>query len=383
MKSQMKSTEWSFPMPEEGCFICIDKPKGPTSHQIDYWVRQITGVERVGHIGTLDPQATGLLVIALGKCVRLVDIAHEYPKEYIATLKLHADADEISIRNAFEHFKGEIYQLPPIKSAVARKLRTREIYGIEIMEIRNRDVLFKVKCQSGTYIRTLCVDIGYYLGTKGNMTDLRRLGTGPFREEMAITLQELSDRVEMAKAGKDHLLKSAMYQSNFLLSTFSKVIIKASTLKTIAHGSDLYPGGIKAIIGEPLAGERVALISESGQLVGTGKMVSSFNQISDTKIVDLDRVLIDPEPGTSVKAPIQPKEREIHLREDVKKPSRERKFVNDTQSREKRTQRPAQRQNQRPDRNNENRNRNEHRDNFRDNRSFNRNRKKGRNDRKN
>ncbi|EQB68261.1 MAG: hypothetical protein AMDU5_GPLC00014G0068 [Thermoplasmatales archaeon Gpl] len=379
MKSQTKSIEWSFPMPEEGCFICIDKPKGPTSHQIDYWVRQITDVERVGHIGTLDPQATGLLVIALGKCVRLVDIAHEYPKEYIATLKLHADADELSIRKAFDHFKGEIYQLPPIKSAVARKLRTREIYDIEIMEIRNRDVLFKVKCQSGTYIRTLCVDIGYYLGTKGNMTDLRRLGTGPFREEMAITLQELSDRVEMAKAGKDHLLKSAMYQSNFLLSTFSKVIIKASTLKTIAHGSDLYPGGIKAIIGEPLAGERVALISESGQLVGTGKMVSSFNQISDTKIVDLDRVLIDPEPGNSVKIPVKPKEREIHLRSEVKQGSKERKFVNDRSSREKRTQRP----NQWPERNNEKRNRNEYRDNFKDRRPVNRNRKKGRNDRKN
>ena len=379
MKSQTKSIEWSFPMPEEGCFICIDKPKGPTSHQIDYWVRQITGVERVGHIGTLDPQATGLLVIALGKCVRLVDIAHEYPKEYIATLKLHADADELSIRKAFDHFKGEIYQLPPIKSAVARKLRTREIYDIEIMEIRNRDVLFKVKCQSGTYIRTLCVDIGYYLGTKGNMTDLRRLGTGPFREEMAITLQELSDRVEMAKTGKDHLLKSAMYQSNFLLSTFSKVIIKASTLKTIAHGSDLYPGGIKAIIGEPLAGERVALISESGQLVGTGKMVSSFNQISDTKIVDLDRVLIDPEPGNSVKIPVKPKEREIHLRSEVKQGSKERKFVNDRSSREKRTQRP----NQWPERNNEKRNRNEYRDNFKDRRPVNRNRKKGRNDRKN
>ncbi|WMT49678.1 RNA-guided pseudouridylation complex pseudouridine synthase subunit Cbf5 [Cuniculiplasma divulgatum] len=379
MKSQTKSIEWSFPMPEEGCFICIDKPKGPTSHQIDYWVRQITGVERVGHIGTLDPQATGLLVIALGKCVRLVDIAHEYPKEYIATLKLHADADELSIRKAFDHFKGEIYQLPPIKSAVARKLRTREIYDIEIMEIRNRDVLFKVKCQSGTYIRTLCVDIGYYLGTKGNMTDLRRLGTGPFREEMAITLQELSDRVEMAKAGKDHLLKSAMYQSNFLLSTFSKVIIKASTLKTIAHGSDLYPGGIKAIIGEPLAGERVALISESGQLVGTGKMVLSFNQISDTKIVDLDRVLIDPEPGNSVKIPVKQKEREIHLRSEVKQGSKERKFVNDRFSREKRTQRP----NQWPERNNEKRNRNEYRDNFKDRRPVNRNRKKGRNDRKN
>ncbi|MHB1439580.1 MAG: RNA-guided pseudouridylation complex pseudouridine synthase subunit Cbf5 [Cuniculiplasma sp.] len=310
---QTKSTNWPFPMPEEGCFICIDKPKGPTSHQIDYWVREITGVDRVGHIGTLDPQATGLLVVALGKCVRLVDIAHEYPKEYMATLKLHADSDEESIRKAFDHFRGEVYQLPPLKSAVARKLRTRTIYETEILEIRSRDVLFRVKCQSGTYIRTLCVDIGYYLGTKANMTDLRRLKTGPFNENMSITLQDLSDRIEMAKKGNDHSLKSVIYQSNFLLSEFSKVVIKASAMKTIAHGSDLFPGGIKAIIGQPLAGERVAVISESGSLVGTGKMISSYNQISDTKIVDLDRVLIDPDPSSSRNKRIVEKSPDIHL----------------------------------------------------------------------
>lgn len=294
-KLQTKSTNTSFPIPDEGCFICIDKPKGPTSHQVDHWIRTLTGIQRVGHIGTLDPQATGLLVIALSRAVRLVDIAHEYPKEYIGSMKLHAESDEESITKAFDFFKGEVYQLPPIKSAIVRKLRSRIIYDLQIMEIRGRDILFRVKCQSGTYIRTLCLDIGYYLGTKANMTDLRRTETGPFKLDMAITLQELSDMVELAKDGKDHRLRSAIYQPNFLLSEFSKVVVKTSALRNIAHGSDIFPGGIKAIIGEPLAGDRVAVISEMGSLVGTGKMISSFNQISDTKIVDLDRVLIDPE----------------------------------------------------------------------------------------
>ena len=382
MKSQIKSLEWSFPMPDEGSFICIDKPKGPTSHQVDYWVRQITGIERVGHIGTLDPQATGLLVVALGKCVRLVDIAHEYPKEYVATLKLHADSDETSIRNAFEHFKGEVFQLPPIKSAVARRLRSREIYGMEIMEIRNRDVLFKVKCQSGTYIRTLCVDIGYYLGTKGNMTDLRRIGTGPFREGMAITLQDLSDRVQMAKNGKDHMLKAATYQANFLLSATSKIVIKMSSLKTISHGSDLYPGGIKAIIGEPLAGERVALVSEAGQLVGTGKMVLSYNQISDTKIVDLDRVLIDPEPSEKPKIKATVNGKEVHLNVQGANPPKDKKFLKERPVHNDRNlgKKPKYSGN-REDRNRPER-REHPRDNFRDSRSKNKNRKKVRNDRK-
>ena len=298
-KLQIKSTNWSFPIQDEGCFICIDKPKGPTSHQIDYWVRTLTGIERVGHIGTLDPQATGLLVVALGKAVRLVDIAHEYPKEYVGSMKLHGDCEEEKIRDAFRSFVGELYQLPPIKSAVSRKLRSRRIYDLQILEIRSRDILFKVRCQSGTYIRTLCLDIGYYLGTKANMTDLRRVSTGPFKEGMAITLQQLSDKLQVAKNGNEHPIKESLYQTNFLLSEFSKVVVKSSALKNIAHGSDIFPGGVKAIIGEPLLGDRVAVISETGMLVGTGKMLASFNQISDTKLVDLDRVLIDPEKSSS------------------------------------------------------------------------------------
>lgn len=324
-KLQTKSTNSPFPIPDEGCFICIDKPKGPTSHQVDYWIRTLTGIQRVGHIGTLDPQATGLLVIALSRAVRLVDIAHEYPKEYVGSMKLHGESDEESIRKAFEFFKGEIYQLPPIKSAIVRKLRSRTIYDLQIMEIRGRDILFRVKCQSGTYIRTLCLDIGYYLGTKANMTDLRRTETGPFKLDMAITLQELSDMVELAKEGKDHRLRSVIYQPNFLLSGFSKVVVKTSALRNIAHGSDIYPGGIKAIIGEPLAGDRVAVISEKGNLVGTGKMISSFNQISDTKIVDLDRVLIDPEEldGSKKSAVEKKPEPKVNVRKFKDKPVRE------------------------------------------------------------
>ena len=88
---QRRSTDWLFPL-DEGCFICIDKPSGPTSHQVDYWVRQLTGIEKVGHIGTLDPQATGVLVMALGKAVKSIEIAHEQPKEYIGAMKLHAEA---------------------------------------------------------------------------------------------------------------------------------------------------------------------------------------------------------------------------------------------------------------------------------------------------
>ncbi|MCL4345356.1 MAG: RNA-guided pseudouridylation complex pseudouridine synthase subunit Cbf5 [Candidatus Thermoplasmatota archaeon] len=298
---QKKSTVSSFPMGEEGCFLCIDKPKGPTSHQVDHWVREITGVEKVGHVGTLDPQATGLLVMAMGKAVRLVEIAHEQPKEYIASMKLHSQVDEKSIRDVFNIFTGTIYQLPPLKSAVVRRIRPKKIYELEIMEIDDRDILFRVKCESGTYVRTLCLDIGYILGTRANMTDLRRTSTLPFTEKDCITLQQLSDYMILAQKGNDKLLRAAIYSPSFLFSPYPKVVVKDSAVGTISHGSDLYPGGLKAIIGNPLEGDRVGVFSEGGKLVGTGKMLISYNQIMETKIVDFDRVLVDPGPAKHMK----------------------------------------------------------------------------------
>lgn len=298
-------------MPEEGCFICIDKPKGPTSHQVDHWVREITGIEKVGHVGTLDPQATGLLVMAMGKALKLVEIAHEQPKEYIATMKLHSDVKEEKIREIFNLFQNEIYQLPPIKSAVARRIRPKKIYELEILEIDGRDILFRVKCESGTYVRTLCLDIGYLLGTRANMTDLRRISTLPFTEKDCITLQQLSDYMILSGEGKDKPLRESIFSSSYLFSPYAKVIVKDSSLKTISHGSDLYPGGLKAIIGNPLEGERVGVFSESGKLVGTGRMLLSYNQIMETKIVDFDRIMIEPE-GNIESADKNEKRMEVH-----------------------------------------------------------------------
>ncbi|MGP6207308.1 RNA-guided pseudouridylation complex pseudouridine synthase subunit Cbf5 [Cuniculiplasma sp. SKW3] len=308
---QKKSTITSFPMPEEGCFICIDKPKGPTSHQVDHWVREITGVEKVGHVGTLDPQATGLLVMAMGKALKLVEIAHEQPKEYIATMKLHSEVDEGRIREIFNLFQDEIFQLPPIKSAVARRVRPKKIYELEILEIDGRDILFRVKCESGTYVRTLCLDMGYLLGTRANMTDLRRISTIPFTEKNCITLQQLSDYMILAGEGKDKPLRESIFAASYLFSPYPKVIVKDSALKTISHGSDLYPGGLKAIIGNPLAGDRVGVFSESGKLVGTGKMLLSYNQIMETKIVDFDRIMIEPEGSTDSEVKKE-KKMEVH-----------------------------------------------------------------------
>lgn len=286
-------------------FIIIDKPKGPTSHQIDYWVRQILGVSKVGHIGTLDPNATGVLVMAIGRSTKLIDIAHEEPKEYVGVMRLYADVEEEKVREVFKEYTTEIYQIPPMRAAVARILRKRRIYELELIEMRGRLVLFRVRCDSGTYIRTLCTDMGYTLGTGAQMADLRRTSTGPFTEERMVTLQELSDAVYLKKSGDDKMFRRMLLSPDSLFKNYSKIVAKKSSLDTIAHGSDLFPGGIKAIIGSPVRGERVCVVSEDNELVGTGKMLVSLEDIGDLKVVDFDRIVI--EPSKPVKKPIEVK----------------------------------------------------------------------------
>ena len=282
-------------------FFVIDKPYGPTSHQVDSWVRNILGVEKVGHIGTLDPNATGVLVMAIGKAVKLIDQVHELPKEYICTMRFHTDVPEPVIREKLNEFVGEVYQIPPIRSAVARNLRVRTIYSISDIEISGRFVMFRVKCESGTYIRTLCTDIGYAAGTVAQMEDLRRTITGPFTEESMITLQQLSDFEYLRKKGKPELFNQYFFPIDKLFAQYPKIVVKASSIANISHGSDLYPGGIIAMTGNPRRGDRVCVVDESNKVLGTGKMLVDFNEIDVLKVVDFDRILIEPQISEEVR----------------------------------------------------------------------------------
>ncbi|MGC8608259.1 MAG: RNA-guided pseudouridylation complex pseudouridine synthase subunit Cbf5 [Thermoplasmata archaeon] len=277
-------------------FIVLDKPQGPTSHQVDYWVKQLLGTDKVGHVGTLDPNVTGVLVMAVGKATKLIDVAHESPKEYVCVMRFYADISEEKVRDLFHMFTGKIYQLPPVRSAVARSMRIKEIYDLQMIEKRDRMVLFRVRCESGTYIRTLCTDIGYVAGTGAQMVDLRRTVTGPFVEDNAITLQELTAAVEIAKTGNDRILRSFILDVSYLFRNYPKVIAKKSSIKNISHGSDLYAGGVKAIIGSFIKGDRVCVLSEDNDVLGTGKaMCDSANMIS--KVVDFDRIIVGDQSG--------------------------------------------------------------------------------------
>src|SRR3989338_11125569 len=136
--------------------VNIDKPKGPSSHQVSDYVQKILGIEKAGHSGTLDPKVTGVLPIALGKSTRIVEVLLKAGKEYVALMYLHKHIREETIRKVIQNdFIGKINQIPPIRSAVKRQLRQREVYYLEIIEINGQDILFKIGCQAGTYIRKL------------------------------------------------------------------------------------------------------------------------------------------------------------------------------------------------------------------------------------
>ena len=143
--------------------IVVDKPKGPSSHEVAAWVGKMLGCQ-VGHAGTLDPQVSGVLLVMLGNAVRLAPLLLQHDKEYVCLMRLHKDVERDRILKMAEEFTGRLYQRPPRKSAVKRALRIREIQKLEILDIEGRLVLFRVQCDAGTYIRSLCHHMGLAAG---------------------------------------------------------------------------------------------------------------------------------------------------------------------------------------------------------------------------
>jgi H/ACA ribonucleoprotein complex subunit 4 len=176
--------------------VVLDKPSGPSSHQVAAWARDAVGAQRAGHAGTLDPKVTGMLVVALDSATRGLDLVREAGKEYVTELVVHRDVETRRLEDVMGGFLGDVLQMPPKRSAVKRRLRTRRIHSLDVLETSPRRALFRVHCEAGTYMRTLCHDIGMVLGTGAHMGDLRRTRVGAFPEDAMVTLHDLRDAVE-------------------------------------------------------------------------------------------------------------------------------------------------------------------------------------------
>ncbi len=282
----------------EAGVIALDKPRGPTSHQVTAWARDALHVEKIGHGGTLDPYVSGILPICLGRAVRLTDLVLSSNKEYVCLMTLHGDIPEKKIRKVIKEFEGKIYQMPPVRSAVKRQLRIRNVYEIKILEIEGRNILFKIKCDAGTYVRSICADIGEALGCGGNMLELRRPSSGVMDEKNAATLHEIADAYMFwQENGKEEMIRKIVMPMEVLTEPLPKIIVKASAVDALCHGADLNVSGVHMLDEDIRKNALVALMTARGELIAIGKMAMSSQKIissSQGKAVDVERVLMDP-----------------------------------------------------------------------------------------
>ncbi|RBQ23233.1 putative tRNA pseudouridine synthase B [Candidatus Methanobinarius endosymbioticus] len=264
--------------------INLDKPSGPTSHEIDSWVRRILNCEKTGHGGTLDPKVTGVLPIGIDSATRVIQLLLEVPKEYVCLMTLHKDVNEEKIRSIFNEFQGKIYQTPPVKSAVKRELRVRSIYYIDILEIESRDILFKIGCEAGTYVRTYCHDIGEALGTGAHMAELRRTQVGSFTENNnLITLQDLTDAYYYWNEENDEsYLRKYILPRETATEHLSKVYIRDSAVDAICHGANLASGGIIALSNKIKKHDNIAIFTLKEELVASATALFDVEEIMES-----------------------------------------------------------------------------------------------------
>jgi len=257
--------------------VNINKPAGPTSHQVSSYLKDILGQQKAGHSGTLDPNVTGVLPIAIAHATRVVQVLLSSGKEYICVLHLHDDYDPERIREVMKTFVGKIKQMPPIKSAIKRQWRFRKIYYIEVIEIDGRDVLFRIGCQAGTYIRKICHDVGVALGSGGHMSELKRTKAGGFTEKTMHTLQDLKDAMHYYQEEKNEApLRKLLLPFEVCVDHLPKVWILDSAVDQICHGQNLAAPGVVRIESDIQLEESVAVMTLKNELValGTARMLS-------------------------------------------------------------------------------------------------------------
>lgn len=285
--------------------INLDKPSGPTSHEVVAWVKNILEVEKAGHSGTLDPKVTGILPVLLGNATRVMDTLLLAGKEYICLMRIHKPRPKKRILEVCNEFQGVIYQKPPLKSSVVKQLRTREIYYLEVLEIEEQHVLMRVGCEAGTYIRKLCYDMGLALGTGANMEELRRSKAGPFREdETLVTLHQLKDAYVLWKeTGDEEELRRVILPVEAALKHLPRLVISDKAVDAVCHGAPLAAPGLLSLETDINKGDDVALFTLKGEAVAVARAELSSQEMLASKtgiVARTERVIM--EPGTYPRA---------------------------------------------------------------------------------
>ena len=253
-------------------FIALDKPQGPTSHEVVAWVRRMLNQERAGHSGTLDPMVSGVLPIGLGQATKALSTLLLGPKEYICVMRIHDSIPEDRLTSTMGEFIGPIFQKPPQRSSVRRQTRTRTIYELSIDEKLGNLLLLRILCEAGTYIRKLVYDIGEVITVGATMAELRRSRVCQLDETDLVRLHDLHEANEVLKESKDEKKITSLIKPIESAITFLRQVkIRDSAVESICQGAQLAIPGILSFSKGIQKGELVRLVTAKGELVAIGE----------------------------------------------------------------------------------------------------------------
>ena len=283
-------------LPQEGALLNIDKPAGWTSHDVVAKFRSLLKIRQIGHTGTLDPMATGVLLLCVGAATKMARFLVGLEKEYHGTMRLGATSDtldaqgcistrvdriEVSqdrIGEVFQRFTGELQQIPPMFSAVKhqgqplhrlarrgqtipRKPRTVTIQSLRLVRYQPPDVTFQVVCSSGTYIRVLAADIGEQLGTGAYLESLRRHRVGPFGAGEALTVDEAVERM------RDGTLIAALQPLIRGLERFPRLVVHPWAVEAVLHGRPVTANMVREIDPAAARGSEIRVEDSEAKLL--------------------------------------------------------------------------------------------------------------------
>ena len=279
--------------------INLDKPVGPTSHEVVAWVKRLLEVRRAGHGGTLDPKVSGVLPVALEDATKMVQALLPAGKEYACLMHLHGEVPEHKLEQVLHEFEGDIYQRPPLRAAVKRQLRTRRIYYTELLEIEGRDVLMRVGCEAGTYLRKYCFDIGEALGCGAHMRELRRTRTGPFREDgTLVKFHDLADAYAFwREEGDEKHLRKVILPVEAAVGHLPKLVVRDGAVDALCHGASLAAPGVLTVETGISSDALVALLTLKEELISIARATMTSKQILEAEhgiVAKPERVVMSP-----------------------------------------------------------------------------------------
>jgi H/ACA ribonucleoprotein complex subunit 4 len=266
----------------ESCFILLDKSPGPSSHQVSAWARDMMGLEKLGHGGTLDPFASGLLPLLSGKAMRLTGKILTHDKSYLALFKFGKDLELNEIEEKMAMLKGKVYNVPPEISAVRVQVRTRKISKFDVLDFDGNSLLTHIECEAGTYVRTMARDLGLLLDTPVELKELRRPTSGEFSLSQSITMQQLADAYWLwQEKGEEDAMLRILHPIEDMLSDLPRVVVKDGAAAALSHGAPLLRPGVVSIDDDLNVGTEVLLVTMKGEAVAIAKMSQNSKVIPD------------------------------------------------------------------------------------------------------